>query len=67
MIGRLHDLVTLAGARWAISHLALALTAYLIHTLTMIKLRERLVDEPTLEPLSLPETAHLVALLVLTP
>lgn len=88
---RLHDLVALAGARWAIEesfqqakgrvgldehqvrtwdathrHLTLAMTAYLIHTLTMIELRERLGDDPALEPLSLPETAHLVALLVLT-
>lgn len=88
---RLHDLVALAGARWAIEesfqqakgrvgldehqvrtwdathrHLTLAMTAYLIHTLTMIELRHRLADDPALEPLSLPETAHLVALLVLT-
>jgi SRSO17 transposase len=88
---RLHDLVALARARWAIEesfqqakgrvgldqhqvrtwdathrHLTLAMTAYLIHTLTMIKLRERLDDDPALEPLSLPETAHLVALLDLT-
>lgn len=33
---------------------------------TMIELRERLGDDPAPEPLSLPETAHLVALLVLT-
>ena len=49
-------------------HLTLAMTAYLICALTTIKLRERFDDEDDddLEPLSLPETAHLVALLILT-
>lgn len=42
------------------------MTAYLMCTLTAIRLREPLGDEADLEPLSLPEAAHLVALLVLT-
>ncbi|GAB3653681.1 hypothetical protein [Glycomyces tarimensis] len=41
------------------------MTAYLIGALTTIGLRPHL-DDDDLEPLSLPETAHLVALLLLT-
>lgn len=47
-------------------HLTLAMTAYLLHTFTTIRLHERLGDEEDLESLSLPETTHLVALLTLT-